>query len=1344
MDDLFYYKLRNFYNFINLIFFFQVFISPSPLLNNIIKLSDNNFIYNHISINSKGDMIIDTSSSTNKERKFYGLKKDGTPYFGTSAYKTISVKRNSDLGRSEGEASFIKFTKKYDNSNTGECLAFIPQKNSKYVEYYLLDENSINDFQTNLNNFQDILSPRFSILKLETDNEQDNEYIISYINNLKIGFYRGYFDFSKEKIFSLNILNSNPDVEIAKISMVSCYITKNKIYICFYLTPNSYNYLSISFSLDQKRNMPKTNKIYSIVDGSDASYENIFLKAIHIKGEIGAFIYFKKLSYKYPTVVFKISNQLFLSNYINEVNLNEHSYSFNKDAYLNDFIKINNDQICYISTNTEKNILYVVILTLYDSDNEVSTKYYVQNMNDDYNIKFYKQIITNIYNGFITIAFSHSSTTRNDYSSSFFIIGYPNSDSYIFDIINEIKIRNTTIDKLCFDLDKKINIENNLFEYSFYGTKIIDFPDEIKLKTGKTNIQKDFILLKDKCLSISFPTDEGIYKANSYTIEIAYIVKESDNGDLDSYTQKEFIGKYSNFTFVIENDIYCLDDNCLVCDNSLLCLICKENMDFKPFKEKCSTVTDEITSEFESESESKVQTDEVTEKLETTNSIYKNIIHKSTNYNYSPIITEILNFQTETLMLNTPDSTTQYKSNNCTLDDLIKNKCSNDIINDQVTDIYDKLKGQIKSNKNLTISTEKVIFQISTLEEQRSNNNPNISSIDLGKCEEKIKESRGLSEEDNLIIYKIDIKSEDLSTTYVQYEIYDPKTFEYIELDICEGIFINIYTPITLKESTDSLFQRMSNSGYDLFNLNDSFYNDICSTYTTQDGTDLTLLDRKKIIYDKNTNISMCQEGCILLNYNATLKKANCDCKVQTEDTNTNIEEINFNKKDMVSSFYKTLANSNFLVLKCYKLVFSKKGQIHNIGSLIMSIMAFIFIILFIIILVKGRDKINNFIQQLLEQKLTFGENEKNNEESNIDIFKNNIKNKNNDNNKNKNKKSKFSTNRELNKSKIKTNKTSKIKKAKKRRSKSKIKNFPPKKPKKEIGIKSSLLSSNKSMSNRNSRLSHISIILNNQNKNQNKDIFGDEEYNGKYSNLYIPTVKENGINKNKLNDEELNGLYYELAIELDKRTYFQYYISLLKKKHLILFAFCPSNDYNLPAIKISTLILAFTLYFTINGFFFSDETMNKINEDKGAFNLLYQIPQILYSTLICAVINLILKRLSLTEKQILLIKQEKTYKDAKRKSKQIKLCLKTKLIIFFVFSFLLMVFFWYFISCFCAVYKNTQAILIKDTLISFGLSMVYPFGLNLLPGIFRIPALKAKNKNMKYLYQFSGFVALI
>ena len=39
---------------------------------------------------------------------------------------------------------------------------------------------------------------------------------------------------------------------------------------------------------------------------------------------------------------------------------------------------------------------------------------------------------------------------------------------------------------------------------------------------------------------------------------------------------------------------------------------------------------------------------------------------------------------------------------------------------------------------------------------------------------------------------------------------------------------------------------------------------------------------------------------------------------------------------------------------------------------------------------------------------------------------------------------------------------------------------------------------------------------------------------------------------------------------------------------------------------------------------------------------------------------------------------------------------------------------------------------------------MLYPFGLNLLPGILRIPALRSENKNKKCLYKISTIVALI
>ena len=255
---------------------------------------------------------------------------------------------------------------------------------------------------------------------------------------------------------------------------------------------------------------------------------------------------------------------------------------------------------------------------------------------------------------------------------------------------------------------------------------------------------------------------------------------------------------------------------------------------------------------------------------------------------------------------------------------------------------------------------------------------------------------------------------------------------------------------------------------------------------------------------------------------------------------------------------------------------------------------------------------------------------------------------------------------------------------------------------------------------------------------------------------LIIKNIAENRLTINKfpneykfsnytnLNVQELNSLEYKTAIIYDKRTYFQYYWSLLKKKQLILFTILPAKDYNLFSLKFALFLISFSLYFTINGFFFSDNTMHKIYVDNGAYNIIYQIPQIFFSSVISTVINMILKLLSLSENDILAIKQEKNLNSAANKSKKIKLCIIIKFFIFFILSFLLLLFFWYFISCFCAVYTNTQIILIKDTLISFALSMVYPFGLNLLPGFFRIPALRGEKKNHNCLYKISLYVAMI
>ena len=84
------------------------------------------------------------------------------------------------------------------------------------------------------------------------------------------------------------------------------------------------------------------------------------------------------------------------------------------------------------------------------------------------------------------------------------------------------------------------------------------------------------------------------------------------------------------------------------------------------------------------------------------------------------------------------------------------------------------------------------------------------------------------------------------------------------------------------------------------------------------------------------------------------------------------------------------------------------------------------------------------------------------------------------------------------------------------------------------------------------------------------------------------------------------------------------------------------------------------------------------------------------------------------------------------------------KFILFYLFIFLLIIFFWYYLSCFCAVFRNTQIHLIKDTLISFVISLTYPFILYLLPGLFRIPALKSKKSDKLFLYKFSKIIQII
>ena len=272
----------------------------------------------------------------------------------------------------------------------------------------------------------------------------------------------------------------------------------------------------------------------------------------------------------------------------------------------------------------------------------------------------------------------------------------------------------------------------------------------------------------------------------------------------------------------------------------------------------------------------------------------------------------------------------------------------------------------------------------------------------------------------------------------------------------------------------------------------------------------------------------------------------------------------------------------------------------------------------------------------------------------------------------------------------------------------------------------------NLNQSNKSKIKNHSKIILLNFEANSIKNI----------DKIKIEKADKKNLSAKKIlkkKDFEINSLNYKEALKLDHRNYCQYYCYLLKYNHPISFSFAPYNDYNIKIIKKFLFFFSFCSDFTINALFFTDETIHKIYQDKGKFNFLYQIPQTLYSTLIAKFIDTLIKNLALSQDIIINLKQEK--KSFEKKHKKLLRSLNIKFILFFILAFVILIFFWYYITCFCGIYINSQIHLIKDSVISLITSLIIPFGLNIIPGMFRILSMKVKKPHRECLYKFSVFL---
>ena len=323
----------------------------------------------------------------------------------------------------------------------------------------------------------------------------------------------------------------------------------------------------------------------------------------------------------------------------------------------------------------------------------------------------------------------------------------------------------------------------------------------------------------------------------------------------------------------------------------------------------------------------------------------------------------------ENNIINSKDETV-----NCDKEKILKNDCKSTITNTQIKEIYDDLKNTLKSGnytkENKVVETENTVFQLSKLDDQEKTN-ASVSVVDLGECEDILKEKYDISKEDDLIIFKSEIVENNTGSRFVQYEIYNPNNLEKLDLSHCHDVKISISVPIDLDNSTQTLYEDLKSQGYNMFDSNDAFFTDVCTPYTSENGTDLTMSARQSEIYT-----SLCQSGCEFVSYNSSTKKVNCDCDPQDNDTQTDSSELSVISKLFIFSFSNILEYSNFLVIKCYTFPFKFNFSSINIGRIIMTILLIAFLVIVIISSNKKDSQLLEFFTKAINDR--FGINESN------------------------------------------------------------------------------------------------------------------------------------------------------------------------------------------------------------------------------------------------------------------------------------------------------------------------------------------------------------------------------
>ena len=277
-----------------------------------------------------------------------------------------------------------------------------------------------------------------------------------------------------------------------------------------------------------------------------------------------------------------------------------------------------------------------------------------------------------------------------------------------------------------------------------------------------------------------------------------------------------------------------------------------------------------------------------------------------------------------------------------------------------LTNIQEFLKnnfGTISNNSDAIFTKEEITYTLSTSSNQINNRNNNVTTIELGDCENKLKEKYNISKDEDLYILKIDKQMDGSNFPKIEYEVYYPlldNNLTKLDLTICENTKIILTVPSII--SPDSI---------DKYNKSSGYYNELCYTLTTEFGTDMTLKDRQNAFVDNN--MSLCEEDCELMDYDNNIKKAICSCF--TKIKLPLISEIKVDTDRMISNFKDIKNIANIEMLNCLHLLFDVNNIFNNLANYIILILFITSVIAILVFICYDNKQIKNINNKIIKDK---------------------------------------------------------------------------------------------------------------------------------------------------------------------------------------------------------------------------------------------------------------------------------------------------------------------------------------------------------------------------------------